>query len=261
MSGSSRLTEEEVERYARQLVLPQWSEAAQLALGAARVLVVGLGALGSPVALYLAAAGVGRIGLLDDDRVEPSNLARQLLHGPADVGRPKVESAVASLRALHPHVVLEPHELRIAEENAVALVAGHDLVLDCSDSFATRYLLNDACCQTGVPLVEAGVLGFDGLVLSIRPGSSACYRCAFPLAPPPAVARSCAEGGVLGALAGVIGSLQALEAIKLLTGVGRPATDALLQVDGLDLTVTRVHLQRRADCPACGPAHPRSSTL
>jgi molybdopterin/thiamine biosynthesis adenylyltransferase len=258
---SEHLTDEQVERDARQLVLPQWSEAAQLALGAARVLVVGLGALGSPVALYLAAAGVGRIGLVDDDRVERSNLARQLLHGDEDVGRSKVASAVDTLRALHPHVVLEPHELRIAEENAAALVAGHDLVVDCSDSFETRYLVNDACCRAGVALVEAGVLGFDGLVLSIRPGSSACYRCAFPLAPPAAVARSCAEGGVLGAVAGVIGSLQALEALKLLSGVGTPATDTLLAVDGLDLTVTRVRLQRRADCPACGPAHPRSSTL
>jgi len=247
-----RLSPDERERYSRQLVLPEWSEAAQLALRRASVVVVGAGALGSPAATYLAAAGVGRIGLLDDDDVERSNLARQFLHFTPDLGVPKAESAAAKLRFLNPEGVIEPYRVRLDAANAEGLIAGHDLVVDCSDSFATRYAVNAACCAAGVPLVEAGVVGMSGLVMAIRPGESACYRCAFPQAPPPGAAPSCAQAGVLGPAAGVIGSLQALEALKLLAGVGRPLLDAFVQLDLADLEVLRVAVRRRPDCPDCG---------
>jgi molybdopterin/thiamine biosynthesis adenylyltransferase len=246
------LSDAELERYSRQLVMPEWSEAAQLALRRANVLVVGAGALGSPVATYLAGAGVGRIGLVDNDDVEPSNLARQFLHFTPDVGVPKAESAAAKLRFLNPEVVIEPYRVRLDTDNAAGLVAGQDLVVDCSDSFATRYAVNAACCGAGVPLVEGGVIGMSGLVMAIRPGQSACYRCAFPEAPPPGAAPTCAEAGVLGPAAGVIGSLQALQAVALLTGVGEPLLDAFLQLDLGRLDILRVAVRRRPDCPDCG---------
>jgi molybdopterin/thiamine biosynthesis adenylyltransferase len=216
------------------------------------VLVVGAGALGSPVATYLAGAGVGRLGIVDDDEVELSNLHRQHLHFTPDLGVPKAESAAAKLRFLNPDVVVEPYRVRLDPTTAAGLVAGQDLVVDCSDSFATRYAVNAACCAAGIPLVEGGVAGLSGLVMAIRPGESACYRCAFPEPPPPGSAPSCAEAGVLGPAAGVVGSLQALEALKLLGGVGSPLLDAFLQVDLADPAFLRVAVQRRADCPDCG---------
>jgi molybdopterin-synthase adenylyltransferase len=246
------LTEAELERYSRQLVLPEWSEAAQLALRAASVLVVGAGALGSPVALYLAGAGVGRLGIVDDDEVELSNLPRQPLHFTPDLGVPKAESAAAKLRFLAPDTQIDPYRVRLDAGNAAGLVAGHDLVVDCSDSFATRYAVNAACCGARLPLVEGGVLGTSGLVMAIRPGESACYRCAFPQEPPPGTTPSCAEAGVLGPAAGVIGSLQALEALRLLTGFQPPALDAFLQVDLAGASLLRVGVHRRPDCPDCG---------
>ena len=245
------LSDAELERYSRQLVLPEWSGAAQDRLKAASVIIVGAGALGSPVGLYLAAAGVGRIGVVDDDAVELSNLARQPLHFTPDVGLGKADNAQLKLSALNPEVVIEPYPARLDEQNAEAIVLGADLVVDCSDSFATRYAVNDACCANGVPLVEAGVLGFAGLVLSIVPGESACYRCAFPVEPPAGSVPSCREAGVLGAMAGIVGSIQALEALKLLSGAGEPLTDRILQVDGLSLEVTHVTTARRPGCPAC----------
>jgi molybdopterin-synthase adenylyltransferase len=240
-----KIPDDDLERYSRQLVLPEWSEAAQLALHRASVLVIGAGALGSPVALYLAGAGVGRLGVVDGDEVELSNLPRQPLHFTPDIGVPKAHSAAAKLRFLNPGVVVEPYQARFAP----AMLEGHDLVVDCGDSFETRYEVNAACCEAGVPLVEGGVLGLSGLVMAIRPGESACYRCAFPEAPPSA--PSCAEAGVLGPAAGAIGSLQALEAIKLLTGVGEPLTDAFLQADLATHTFLRVNVTRREDCPDC----------
>jgi molybdopterin/thiamine biosynthesis adenylyltransferase len=248
------LTDADLERYSRQLVLPEWSEAAQLALREASVLIVGAGALGSPVAAYLAGAGVGRLGLVDDDDVELSNLHRQHLHFTPDLGVPKAESAAAKLRFLNPGVLVEAYRVRLDETSAPGLVAGHDLVVDCSDSFATRYAVNAACCAAGVALVEGGVLGTSGLVMAIRPGESACYRCAFAEPPPPGSAPSCAEAGVLGPAAGVIGSLQALEALKLLTGFQPPALNSFLQVDLADPALLRVAVARRPDCPDCAAA-------
>jgi molybdopterin/thiamine biosynthesis adenylyltransferase len=243
------LTDAEIERYSRQLVLPEWGAAAQLAVTEASVLVIGAGALGAPVALYLAGAGVGRIGILDDDAVELSNLHRQLLHFTPDVGVAKAESAAAKLRYLNPDIVIEPYQVHADAENAAALVEGQNLVVDCSDSFATRYAVNAACCAARVPLVEAGVLGVSGLVMSIKPGRTACYRCAFPVEPHDA--PRCADAGVLGPAAGVIGSLQALEALKLLTGVAPPIADGFLQVDLATAEFLRVRAGRRDECPDC----------
>jgi adenylyltransferase/sulfurtransferase len=248
------LSEQELERYSRQLVLPEWSGAAQERLKGAGAILVGAGALGSPVGLYLAAAGVGRIGVVDDDAVELSNLNRQPLHFTPDVTIGKADNAQVKLGALNPDVLVEAYPARLDEQNAEAIVLGADVVVDCSDSFATRYAVNDACCAHAIPLVEAGVLGFAGLVLSILPGRSACYRCAFPVEPPPGSVPSCREAGVLGAMAGIVGSIQALEALKLLTGVGEPLTDRILQIDGASLEVTHVATGRREDCPACARA-------
>jgi molybdopterin-synthase adenylyltransferase len=236
----------DLERYSRQLVLPEWSEAAQRALAGASVLVVGAGALGSPVAAYLAGAGVGRLGIVDDGDVELSNLHRQHLHFTPDIGVPKAHSAVAKLGFLNPDVVIEPYQARFS----AAMLDGQDLVVDCADSFDARYAVNAACCAAGVPLVEAGVTGMSGLVMAIRPGETACYRCAFPH--PPASAPSCAEAGILGPAAGVIGSLQALEALKLLAGLPNPLADAFLQVDLAEPSFVRVKVRRRDDCPDCG---------
>jgi molybdopterin-synthase adenylyltransferase len=245
------LTESELERYSRQLLMDDWGGASQERLKAARAIVVGVGALGSPVAAYLAAAGVGQIGLVDGDEVELSNLHRQPLHFTPDIGSQKAEVAAAKLGLLNPEVVAEPYPVELGEANAEAIVMGADVVVDCTDSFESRYAINDACCAQGVPLVEAGVVAFEGLVLSIRPGESACYRCAFPTAPPPEARRSCREAGVLGAMAGVVGSIQALEALKLLSGVGEPLTDRILQIDGHSMAQTLVATSRRPDCPAC----------
>jgi len=255
LRGGARAEEPDaaaLERYSRQLVLPEWSERAQRALGAASVLVVGAGALGSPVAAYLAGAGVGRLGIVDGDAVELSNLHRQFLHFTPDVGAPKAESAAAKLRFLNPDVHVEVYPATLEEGNAAALVEGQDLVVDCTDSFAARYAVNAACCAAGVTLVEGGVVGWSGLVMGIRPGQSACYRCAFPTEPPPGSVASCREAGVLGATAGVVGSIQALEAIKLLTGVGQPLTDRILQLDAGSMEQLVVSTARRDDCPACG---------
>jgi molybdopterin/thiamine biosynthesis adenylyltransferase len=246
----SRLSEDEQHRYSRHLLLPEWSEAAQVAVREASVLVIGAGGLGSPVAMHLAGAGVGRLGIVDSDAVEISNLHRQHLHFTPDLGVAKAASAAAKLRFLNPDIVVEDYYARIDAENAGGMVEGQDLVVDCSDSFATRYAVNAACCAAGIPLVEGGVVGWSGLVMGIRPGESACYRCAF--GSEPADAPSCAEAGVLGPAAGVIGSLQALEALKLLTGAVEPLVDGFLQVDLASLDVLRVSVARRDDCPDCG---------
>jgi molybdopterin-synthase adenylyltransferase len=245
------LSERELERYSRQLVLPEWSGAAQERLGSASVMLIGAGALGSPVGQYLAAAGVGRIGVVDDDAVELSNLNRQPLHFTPDIALMKAENAKVKLSALNEDVVVESYPARLDATNADALILGADAVVDCSDSFETRYIVNEACCANGIPLVEAGVLGFGGLVMSIVPGRSACYRCAFPVEPPAGSVPSCREAGVLGAMAGIVGSIQALEALKLLTGVGEPLLDRILQIEGATLTFTTVTTERQDDCPAC----------
>jgi adenylyltransferase/sulfurtransferase len=253
------LTDQQIERYSRQLVLPEWSGAMQERLQAASAIVIGAGALGSPAAIYLATAGVGRIGVVDGDWVELSNLQRQPLHFTPDVETQKAESAAQKLGVLNSEITVEPYPVEVDEENVAAIVAGADVVLDCTDSFDSRYLINEACCAERVPLVEAGALGFGGMVFAIRPGETACYRCAFPT--PPRDEQKCSDLGMLGAVAGVIGSLQALEALKLLTGVGERPGDRIVQFDGLTLQQTLVRTGRRADCSACaGLTSPPQST-
>ena len=247
------LSELELERYSRQLVMPEWSGAAQERLRDANAIVVGAGALGSPACLYLAAAGVGRIGVVDPDPVELSNLHRQPLHFTPDLTVPKAQNAAVKLRALNPEIHVEPYPARLDAMNGEAIVMGADVVLDCTDSFESRYAVNDACCAAGVPFVSAAVLGLTGQVLTVRPRESACYRCAFPAEPPPGSVPSCREAGVLGAMAGIVGSIQALEALKLLAGIGRPLLDTLLQVDGATMEQTLVATSRREGCAACAP--------
>lgn len=242
------LSERERERYARQLAMPSFSDSEQLALRGASVLVIGAGALGSPAALYLAAAGIGRLGVADDDAVELSNLHRQVLYTTDDVGARKAEVAAARLSALNPEIVVEPYPARVGPENAEAMVLGHDVVVDCTDRAATRYEVNRACCAAGVSLVEAGALALRALVMSIRPGRSACYRCAFPSAP----AADAPERGILGAVTGIAGSLQALEAIKLVCGLGEPLLDRFLEIDAGSARFVVVETERRPDCPDCG---------
>ncbi|MBX5464413.1 MAG: ThiF family adenylyltransferase, partial [Clostridia bacterium] len=223
-------------------------------LGRASVLVVGAGGLGSPAALYLAAAGVGRIGLVDGDRVEITNLHRQILHATADVGRPKVESARERLEALNPGVEVTVHPVALRRENALELLAGYDLVVNGSDNFPTRYLLSDACVLLGKPWVDASALRWEGQVTVFQPGRG-CYRCLFPSPPPPGSVPSCAQAGVMGAVTGVLGSLEAVEAIKLLLGAGRPLVSRLLLYDALAGDFAELAWERNPDCPACGD-HP-----
>ena len=255
------LTELELERYSRQLVLSEWSGAAQERLGEATAIVVGVGALGSPAATYLTAAGVGTVGIVDSGAVELSNLHRQPLHFTPDLDLPKVTTAAVKLRVLNPEVQVEEYNVRLDGGNAEAIVAGASVVLDCSDSFETRYTVNDACCAQGVPLVSGAVLGFGGQVMTIVPGRSACYRCAFETPPRAGSVPTCREAGVLGATAGVIGSIQALEAIKVVAGVGSPLLDRILHVDALAMDQTLVATARRDGCPACAgvPAAAQSS--
>jgi molybdopterin/thiamine biosynthesis adenylyltransferase/rhodanese-related sulfurtransferase len=245
------LSPAELARYDRQLRLPEIGIAGQERLRHARVLVVGAGGLGSPAALYLAAAGVGTIGIVDSDDVEPSNLQRQLLHGAADVGRPKTESAAAAIGRLNPDVVVEPHRVRLDTENARGIIARYDLVVDGSDNYATRYVVNDACAALRTPWVYGSVERFSGQVAVFGAGESPCYRCVFPEPPGPGTTASCDEIGVLGAVPGVIGALQATEALKLLAGIG-VAGGRLLQMDLLRGETRWVAFGKRADCPACG---------
>ncbi len=239
-------------RYARHLSLPEVGEAGQRRLKAASVLLVGAGGLGSPAALYLAAAGVGRLGLVDPDLVELSNLQRQILHGTAALGAPKVESARARLADLNPEIRLETHALRLGPANARALVADYDLVLDGSDSFATRYVVNDACGLEDRPLVYGSIFRFEGQVAVFHAGRGPCYRCLFPEPPPAGEMPNCAEGGVLGVLPGIVGTLQATEALKLLLGIGESLLGRLLLVDALELRFREFRVARDPGCALCG---------
>lgn len=248
---SEGLGSEELARYVRHLALPEVGLAGQVRLKAARVLLVGTGGLGSPAALYLAAAGVGTLGVVDFDRVEVSNLQRQVLFGSSDVGRPKVEAARERLLGLNPYVEVVPHPERLEAANVEQLVARYDLVVDGSDNAATRYLVNDACVRAGKPDVWGAVQGFEGQVAVFATPGGPCYRCLFPMPPPPGTIPSCSEGGVLGVVPGVVGMLQATEAIKQILGLGEPLAGRLLVFDALKLTFREVRLRRDPDCPRC----------
>lgn len=247
-----RLTEAQRLRYSRHLAIPELGEEGQARLAAASVLVVGLGGLGSPVALYLAAAGVGRLGLLDVDVVEYSNLQRQVLHFTSDLGRPKTESAAAKLAALNPEVELVQHRLRFSSETAADVVGGYDVVVTAVDNFAARLVLNEVCVRQRRTLVEAAILRFTGLAMTIRGGETACYRCVFPELPSDKLGPSPAEAGIFGPLAGLMGCVQACEVVKVVTGTGRPLFGRLLQVDVADMTFQEVAVERDPQCPVCG---------
>ena len=250
--GTASFTPEELSRYSRHLILPDVGLEGQRRLKEGRVLVVGAGGLGSPVALYLAAAGVGTLGLVDFDVVDLTNLQRQLLHGTGDVGRPKVDSARDRLREVNPHVHVEAYRTRLTSANALGILRGYDVVVDGTDTFATRYLLNDACVLLGVPNVYGSIFRFDGQASVFDAGAGPCYRCLFRAPPPPGQVPSCAEGGVLGVLPGIVGSIQAAEAIKLLLGVGDTLVGRLLLFNALSMEFRTVRLRKDPQCPACG---------
>ncbi len=247
------MTPHQLERYERHLALPEIGVAGQEKLLASSVLVVGAGGLGSPASMYLAAAGVGRIGLVDADRVDRSNLQRQILHEDASVGRLKTTSGADTLRRVNPEVRVEEHPVRLASANARTILQGYDLVVNGVDNFPTRYLLNDVCVWLGKPLVDASILRFEAQATVYLPGQG-CYRCLFPQPPPPGLVPSCAEGGILGALAGTLGALQAVEAVKTLLGVGRPLSDRLLLYDALGGEWRSLRRRRDPACPVCGDA-------
>jgi adenylyltransferase/sulfurtransferase len=240
-------------RYSRHLLIPEVGEEGQLRLLDSKVLVIGAGGLGSPASLYLAAAGVGRVGIVDGDVVDASNLQRQVVHSTQTLGEPKVDSAKATIEALNPDVEVVTYRERITSENVERILAdGWDVIVDGADNFPTRYLINDASVWHGIPVVHGSIYRFDGQVTVFKPHEGPCYRCLFAQPPPPDMAPSCAEGGVLGVLPGVIGSLQANEALKLALGIGEPLVGRLMLFDALDASFTEVSVRRDGGCPVCG---------
>jgi sulfur-carrier protein adenylyltransferase/sulfurtransferase len=245
------LTEEQRERYSRHTLLPEVGEKGQTRLLDSKVLLIGAGGLGSPAALYLAAAGVGTIGIVDYDTVDATNLQRQILHNLDRVGMAKTDSAREAITALNPDVKVVTHNERLGADNALKIMSGYDVVVDGGDNFPTRYLVNDASLHLRVPVVHGAIFRFEGQASVFHPYQGPCYRCLFPQPPPPELAPSCAEAGVLGVLPGIIGSIEAMEAIKLLLGIGEPLTGRLLLYDSLDQEFTSVKVTRDPNCPAC----------
>ena len=246
------LSNAEVARYSRHLIMPEVGMDGQLKLKAASVLCIGAGGLGSPAALYLAAAGVGRLGIVDFDVVDYSNLHRQVIHGTPDVGRPKLDSARDRLSAINPEVRVETHEVALSSGNALDLLGGYDVVVDGTDNFPTRYLVNDACVLLGKPNAYGSIFRFEGQASVFAAPGGPCYRCLYPEPPPPGLVPSCAEGGVLGVLPGVVGTIQATEAVKLIMGVGEPLVGRFLIYDALRMRFRDLKLRRDPDCPVCG---------
>ena len=254
MAPETELTDQQFQRYARHLILDEVGEEGQARLLGSRVLVVGAGGLGSPLLLYLAAAGVGTLGIIDNDRVDLTNLQRQIVHTTPNVGVAKVESARQTLAAINPDVRVEAHALRLGPENAAALIADYDLVADGSDNFATRYLLNDLCFRLKKPLVNAALSPFEGQISTFRPylgDGHPCYRCLFREPPPPELVPRCETAGILGAVAGVMGTLQAVEVLKELLGLGDSLDGALLIYDALGARFHRIRIGKDPDCPTC----------
>ena len=249
------LSNDEIRRYSRHLIMPEVTLEGQKRLKEASVLCIGVGGLGSPLAIYITAAGVGRIGLVDFDRVEFSNLQRQILHHTGDVGRSKLESAAEKLRAINPEVEVVTHEEMFTSANAVRICRDYDVVADGTDNFPTRYLANDVCVLLGKPNVYASVFRFEGQASVFHAEKGPCYRCLYPEPPPPGMVPSCAEGGVLGVLPGIMGTIQATEVVKLILGIGEPLIGRLLLFDALEMRSTEMQLQKDPDCPICGE-HP-----
>lgn len=250
-----RLSNKEIRRYSRHLIMPEVGMEGQKKLKAASVLMIGAGGLGSPLGLYLAAAGIGRLGIVDFDVVDVTNLQRQLLHTTKDVGRSKLESARERLQAINPHVHIETYETRLTSKNALEILRDYDVIVDGTDNFPTRYLVNDACVLLRKPNVYGSIFRFDGQVSVFDAKRGPCYRCLYPAPPPPGLVPSCAEGGVLGVLPGIIGSLQALEATKLIIGQGETLVGRLILFDALKLKFRELKLQKNPECPICGD-HP-----
>jgi len=246
------LSNQEIKRYSRHLIMPEVGLAGQEKLKAASVLCIGSGGLGSPLGLYLAAAGVGRIGLVDFDVVDFSNLQRQIIHTTHDVGRPKIESALEKLQALNPEIEIVAHETLLNADNALEIIKDYDIVADGTDNFPTRYLTNDACVLLGKPNVHASIFRFEGQASVFYAKEGPCYRCLYPEPPPPGEVPSCAEGGVLGVLPGILGTIQATEVIKLILGIGQPLIGRLLLFDALEMTTRTVKLRKNPQCPVCG---------
>ncbi len=254
------LNNDEVLRYSRHLIMPEVGMEGQLKLKAAKVLCIGAGGLGSPLALYLAAAGVGTLGMVDFDVVDYTNLQRQIIHSTADVGRKKLESAADKLKAINPFLNIRPFETRLDSHNALDLFHEFDMVVDGTDNFPTRYLVNDACVLTGKPNVYGSIFRFEGQASVFATKEGPCYRCLYPEPPPPGLVPSCAEGGVLGILPGLVGIIQATEAIKLILGKGDPLIGRLLLVDALGMKFRELKLRKNPDCPVCG-THPTVTKL
>ena len=249
---SPTLSKDEVLRYSRHLILPEVGMEGQLKLKAAKVLCIGAGGLGSPLALYLAAAGVGTLGIVDFDIVDVTNLQRQILHNTDDVGHPKLNSAATKLKALNPHLDLKTYETKLTSENALELFRQFDMVADGTDNFPTRYLVNDACVLTGKPNIYGSIFRFEGQASVFATKDGPCYRCLYPEPPPPGLVPSCAEGGVLGILPGLVGVLQATEVIKLILGQGDSLVGRLLLVDALGMKFRELKLRKNPECPVCG---------
>src|SRR5215212_3774757 len=246
------LSREELLRYSRHLILPDVALDGQKRIKAARILLVGAGGLGSPAALYLAAAGVGTLGIVDFDVVDISNLQRQVLHGTSAIGQPKLESARTRIADINPNVTVELHNTRLTSANALEILDAYDIIVDGTDNFATRYLTNDACIILGKPNVYGSIFRFEGQASVFAMPDGPCYRCLFPHPPPPGLVPSCAEGGVLGVLPGTIGTLQATEALKVLLGIGEPLIGRLLLYDALNMRFREMKLRKDPDCPVCG---------
>jgi len=258
--ATATLSNEEILRYSRHLIMPEVGMRGQQKLKAAKVLCVGAGGLGSPLALYLGAAGVGTMGIVDFDVVDYTNLQRQIIHATADVGRPKLDSAAEKIKAMNPFVNIRKFETRLSSDNALDLFKEFDIIIDGTDNFPTRYLVNDACVLTGKPNVYGSIFRFEGQVSVFATREGPCYRCLYPEPPPPGLVPSCAEGGVLGILPGLVGVMQATEAIKLILGSGDPLIGRLLLVDALGMKFRELKLRKHADCPACGK-HPTITKL
>lgn len=246
------LTEEQIERYSRHILLKEVGGIGQEKLLNAKVLLVGAGGLGSPAALYLAAAGVGTIGLMDFDEVDMSNMQRQILHSMKDIGRPKVESGKDRMESINPDVKVIPIRKRVDSDNVMEIFKDYDVIVDGCDNFATRYLINDACVFLNKPNVHGSIFMFEGQVTVFKPHDGPCYRCLYPEPPPPGTVPSCAEAGVIGVLPGIVGCLQAMEAIKLILGEGDPLVGRLLKFDALPMTFKNYKIRRDSECPVCG---------
>jgi molybdopterin-synthase adenylyltransferase len=253
------LNEDQIQRYSRHILLQGVGGVGQEKLLASKVLIVGAGGLGSPIALYLAAAGVGALGVIDADTVDLSNLQRQIIHETADVGKPKVESAQESITRLNPDVKVIPYNHRLSAENALEIISEYDFIIEGTDNFPSKFLVNDACFFSGKPFSQGGILRFQGQTMTYSPGN-ACYRCVYESAPPAGAVPTCSEAGVFGAIAGMLGTIQAAEAVKYLVGIGKPLTNRLLFFDALDMSFRTVNVKKNPDCPICG-GNPTITTI